>query len=389
MTKQAEHSKPPTGLQSLLRSFVLVVTAAAATIAIYQFVSPGTAALDITVSGKIQTLNNSGTGDDLIEVRYGGETVADLFQGTIRVQNSGGLPIEDSALKRPIRIAMDQRLLSASIARTVPEGIEAGVRIDGAAALLTFDLLNPGDSIDIQIATDGDFGTPRVSARVVGVKPVRVEPFSDAAEVYRPFGFALPFWLTILGLVVVTLAGIVAAIGSVAFVYDTLDPVMVRLGGPHALADDAVMHAALRNVSRDLTRDFDRERRIDPVWDWFVDNAAIPGDVVQRFDEEPKRNPSAALRSALLSEIRRQARGWLTQAELKAFLGDLERDTQGDWDPDTLLRWSREELRRSQRSSMSRYFSGLEGPDVAASVALVAAIALTGMLLVSTWRMYL
>ncbi len=106
-----------------------------------------------------------------IQILYGGQPVSRVFALAARVHNIGNIPLKRSHVHQPItlRFPDDTRILGAWITRTVPEHIEASLRLENGAVVLDCELMNPDDRVYIQFICDGVPGNPATCARIEGM----------------------------------------------------------------------------------------------------------------------------------------------------------------------------------------------------------------------------
>lgn len=113
---------------------------------------------------------------DAIEIRYHGTLVNDVRVLVMRIWNAGNVPIVPSDYHKPIMIVVDGKMLTAAITKSVPIELQnevldrAGLLPDNMSLVQLHPvLLNPGDSITIQVLLTDSLGVidPRVHA--VGV----------------------------------------------------------------------------------------------------------------------------------------------------------------------------------------------------------------------------
>jgi hypothetical protein len=133
-------------------------------------------------------LNLKGIARKDLDIRFGGHSVLDAYLVTIRIFNSGHIPIFASDYQTPISLLFNPgtHLLTASIIETVPVDLEDRIKektgekqgliqkIEDERILLVPVLLNPGDSITVQILARNITDKVKVRAHINGVKTIRM-----------------------------------------------------------------------------------------------------------------------------------------------------------------------------------------------------------------------
>lgn len=113
-----------------------------------------------------------------VEIRYAGEPVEDVSLITLRIVNSGNVPITEDDYEFPVTFTFgkDAKLLSAEVLETSPEALKRNGRIAALKnkLLLGMFLLNAGDWVDVKLLVAGFGGQMEVDGRIVGVKDITV-----------------------------------------------------------------------------------------------------------------------------------------------------------------------------------------------------------------------
>lgn len=173
-----------------------------------------------------------GVARDRLEVlsRNTGVVVEDPHLLAIRVGNTGKKEILRSDFERPLRLLLDPptRILSSDVTRSHPSNLSVATTIGEGGQSVTIEptLLNPGDSFDLQIITNG---APRrtglLEGRVAGLRMIGDLSTIERRRYERPdrsgrlllailvlviVGFAVGQWNNGLQAVIVTVGAILA-----------------------------------------------------------------------------------------------------------------------------------------------------------------------------------
>lgn len=111
-----------------------------------------------------------------LKIFYEGKPVQQVHLITVKVMNSGNIPVLSTDYKRPISFSFgeDAEILTTEIAKTDPDNLQASVNIQEKKVVLTPILLNQGDSVTLKmLVTKLKNQVPEVDGRVVGVKEIR------------------------------------------------------------------------------------------------------------------------------------------------------------------------------------------------------------------------
>src|SRR5262245_14763372 len=169
-----------------------LATIVALGIAIMQWRTHPRKVLEVTYIAKLSLVNPAGASEK-VRVTYDGQYVKNLTKLSARVSNIGDTPIEKRDIEEPLVFTLQSgAVLAAEIVSTQPSGLRVGKTHDPRSVRLDHGLLNPGDSIALEILTDGDPGWPSASARVSGVQALSVTiPSTDGTGPPRIAWFRL------------------------------------------------------------------------------------------------------------------------------------------------------------------------------------------------------
>jgi hypothetical protein len=125
--------------------------------------------------------------DSAIEILYEGQSVADVSLITLKIVNSGNLPITEDDYEMPAvwTFGEEARVLSADVMETDPTTLQ---KMEHLIALVKNDLvlgtwlLNPGDSITVKLLVSGFGGEISASGRIAGVKDLQMVKRSSLVD---------------------------------------------------------------------------------------------------------------------------------------------------------------------------------------------------------------
>jgi hypothetical protein len=170
----------------------IAIVAIAVTIWIY-FRSKQRRALSCTFDPLISPIEIK-AGDALkgdIEIRYRGQSVANLFIARATLKNTGNLPIRKTDIVEPLTFTFGSgieliRKPHASNMRPHNLKIAWNFSMSGTpakvnVAQLEFDLLNPGDGLVVEFICTGTSSLPTLTARIEGVTEIGL---LDSQEVH-------------------------------------------------------------------------------------------------------------------------------------------------------------------------------------------------------------
>lgn len=106
-----------------------------------------------------------------VTIQYDGTGVESVHLIEYIITNTGSRPILPADFVNPIRITptATTTVLSAAIAAESPRGISGRLEIDATKIQLDPLLLNPGDSLTIQVLASGPNPSGEITARVAGI----------------------------------------------------------------------------------------------------------------------------------------------------------------------------------------------------------------------------
>ena len=129
------------------------------------------------------------------------------YLSVIRISNEGNKPILSKDFEAPLEMQMEkpQSAVQAIVSEKSPKDIQAILDWDSQAIRLKPTLLNPQDSITIEVLSQGGLPTFAFSSRIAGIGAVTVRNASDKKE--KPFFLIISFLLAYL-LAIPAVAGI-------------------------------------------------------------------------------------------------------------------------------------------------------------------------------------
>jgi len=152
---------------------------------------------------KSSLVNQSAPAADKIQVFYENRQIKQLTVITAKLSNVGSVPVEGSDEVFP-KVTFVEKVISADAKEPNRRGIKAEARFDEHSVEVRHGLLNPGDSIPVQILIEGDPGEPGslppVMYRIAGIEePLTRYPSPTQTRVgVAYFHFARPVEYTIL-----------------------------------------------------------------------------------------------------------------------------------------------------------------------------------------------
>jgi hypothetical protein len=110
-------------------------------------------------------------GIDGLQITYRGRTLDRPVVVLARISNPGNAPIQRADFEAPITLEFEQdtEILEVSVLETQPSGIPVSAEINGATAVLSPHLLNPGDTVLMRILLAESGSKFKPSARIAGV----------------------------------------------------------------------------------------------------------------------------------------------------------------------------------------------------------------------------
>jgi len=93
----------------------------------------------------------------------------------LTIKNNGSSPIRSDDFESDIEIIFEgtTKLIRASIIKTQPEGLKASISVKGSKAYLAPILLNPDDSVTINMLSEGLPETVSTRSRIAGIKDIK------------------------------------------------------------------------------------------------------------------------------------------------------------------------------------------------------------------------
>lgn len=165
--------------------------------------------VDIVSLSALQPLDNGAVSD--LKMVLGDTVLTEPYLSVFRITNEGRKPILSRDFEAPLEVLMGkaQKIVRARITEKSPKDIQAKLSLDGSAIQLMPTLLNPNDSITVEVISTGGVPTLSTSARIAGVGTVPVrdtskkgpKPLVLLSSSLLAFAFAIPavagFWRTL------------------------------------------------------------------------------------------------------------------------------------------------------------------------------------------------
>lgn len=119
-----------------------------------------------------------------LEIRYEGKEIEQAYIGTIRIFNSGNVPIDKGDFATPIAICSSKagQILTAEIVDREPDDLQASIDIRDGEVVLSPTLINRGDALTLRIICTTPCTGMVVKGRIKGVK--RIKKFTGAKLQY-------------------------------------------------------------------------------------------------------------------------------------------------------------------------------------------------------------
>lgn len=159
-----------------LFAIFLALVSLAATIW-FAFFPPSTKSLTLTIASKstLKTVSESKVPDlkvfvDETELKYPALTV-------LKLHNNGTIPVRSDDFESNIKILLDNgaRPIRATAVETTPDWLKVIVAIDDSQVQIEPLLLNPGDSVTLNILSDGLPSSITTLSRVAGLSSITVQ----------------------------------------------------------------------------------------------------------------------------------------------------------------------------------------------------------------------
>lgn len=160
-----------------------------------------------------------------LEVKLKGSVVAAPWLVSMRVENTGGLPIEERDIESPLRLFFQGgKPISAEVQTSSDKSISFNTSFSDDSVIISHKLLNPGDWIGIDVLFEGEPKLPPTAlARISGVNaPQLILPKLTDSEKIRFNLLSLPIPFIYGALVLSSLMAAGLGIGGVVLVYSSL-----------------------------------------------------------------------------------------------------------------------------------------------------------------------
>jgi hypothetical protein len=145
-----------------------------------------------------------------LQLTYDGKLVDSPYLVSIRIFNSGNVPIPSSDYERPISVGFGSsaRILKAEVVETVPKNLNATISLakepTGERLVLSPSLLNSGDSIDLRMLI-AEYNQVCVDGRLVGVKEIKITTEKDdLSPIFVMVLGGIFVWIGIIGSIVMS-----------------------------------------------------------------------------------------------------------------------------------------------------------------------------------------
>ncbi len=165
-----------------------------------------------------------------LAVQLDEKSVQDLRRIVVQFMNLGNVPIRSRDYDAPVTFSFgaEVQAIEVQVAETSPATLQASVKayLDGARVVVAPVLLNPEDSVTLDILVDGYKGL-EMEGRITGVKDIR--------EVKERIEYSAMKWAVILGLGALLMAAIAVSLGIagaqiLTLVSDILDGTVSQVG---------------------------------------------------------------------------------------------------------------------------------------------------------------
>jgi len=130
-------------------------------------------------------LNLKGAARNQLDIRFDGHSILDSYLIVVRIFNRGHLPVNVSDYQTAMFVGLNPgaEILAASVIETIPADLEDRIKSKTPEALLiekivqeriflTPILLNPGDSVTVQLLARNTAGAVEVHGHVQGIKRI-------------------------------------------------------------------------------------------------------------------------------------------------------------------------------------------------------------------------
>ena len=143
-------------------------------------------------------VNATTASPDKVEVTYEGRKIKQLTTLSGRLSNLGAIPIDGSDIKDGAMpsLTFSIPVIAAEVKGYNRDGIKASIATDKSTVRIEHGLLNPGDSIGVQILIDGDPGEiaslPKLKCRILGIEEPQTRYPANSAPKIGVTYFRLP-----------------------------------------------------------------------------------------------------------------------------------------------------------------------------------------------------
>lgn len=127
-----------------------------------------------------------------LDITYNGTKVENLSKVTYRLENTGGIPLEESDIVQPPTVALNQGdILSATVEKSYPDNLKLAVKKENNAVTISFKLLNPGDYIALGMLVDSELPKLSASARIKRVNELKLVLPEDEITISKDIGWTV------------------------------------------------------------------------------------------------------------------------------------------------------------------------------------------------------
>jgi hypothetical protein len=328
-----------------------------------------------------------------LEVSFRGAKVVQPWLLSVRLENSGNLPIESQDIERPLGLRLQRSpIRSARISQRVPPDLEAEIDFDSTTVQVRHALMNPGDAIEFDLLTDGEPDSPMTSFRISGISTLREMPVPSATTRPSITYWSLPTPLTLFALLISSLIGVVAiGIGLVGLVITVSQP----LGGyelPSFAFDrlDPERLSAHRITGANGHHTLNASELEDPgaVADWIrtLGPKGVASDPQKLRDaaEEAIQAGREALPSKVLESLQAD---WMPKDVQDRAKTAIEKIELGESSVPEYL--SRVQAAVRQAASVRRGWFAFSPIEFAVALLIAGGGAFLGMVLAASWRQFL
>ncbi|MGD2118437.1 MAG: hypothetical protein PVG66_08770 [Chromatiales bacterium] len=160
---------------ALVSSVILPVLGILVPITIYML-SDNEKSLSYEILGQYQLVNDELDISD-IEIKYLGNTIQNLELTSLRIFNSGEVPIKADDFEREIKITFSDgsKIYSIKKKASIPKNLAPSIKFENNKLFISPLLLNSSDSFVIDIILSGKNTSVEFDARVVGISSISGE----------------------------------------------------------------------------------------------------------------------------------------------------------------------------------------------------------------------